>query len=660
MTFWYTQIIGGIMIVQTKENTATPQTNLPSLPTPPYTSLLSKVERGVKREQKLHDIYTQYYHALSQYFSHTNTVYDYMDFFFPIRGFLFTPENYFFVHDSKLCYFCYSYTPYNNNYYPQLCIFTLPLSSKNPLESDFMCTLSRLVSLRSNVSAQAKKEFAYFIKRPRALALYNFLLNSCILVDENLYVVTDNKLERLSTNYFDDLDINVEHLITPELLSFVKKHVTDKYKTVRPENIYFLYISAFKSSKCHLLYISENDSEDTFSLVTLTSDTISNLFPKTCTKYSAFFSRSKINKCIMLSPQKPVCSDFIANFLYVLTNGDCNTLNNLAKFFAAMATPELPTSSPFVFLCPSNVRNSLLETLNCIFQSANKNTLMYAESLAYPSLKELYSAKCISKLITIADVNARAIIITDCHFDRKSLPTSQSSSLIKNLLKGKMLTYQDHTLGTISYRNTLPMIFFPSNTEELNNISMISKPIILNFNHLSVETFNGDNLITNWDANSYDWLNISFTLHGLLLLANKKYSLSTSNIVSCNNNIDADIILKDFVRCCCNIDSNAQCFTYASDMYDAYKAFVQKKYSITPEKRKDMNQRMQIMYNLAYKRPHISRTQSNKYAIMGISLKDDYEEIIESITTSQTNDDTLWKETLSQIDSIVPNALYLD
>lgn len=91
-----------------------------------------------------------------------------------------------------------------------------------------------------------------------------------------------------------------------------------------------------------------------------------------------------------------------------------------------------------------------------------------------------------------------------------------------------------------------------------------------------------------------------------------------------------------------------------------YKAFVQKKYSITPEKRKDMNQRMQIMYNLAYKRPHISRTQSNKYAIMGITLKDDYEKKIENFTISQTNDDTLWKETLSQIDSIVPDALYSD
>lgn len=648
------------MIVKVKETIITPQTNLPSLPALPYTSLLSKVERAVKREQKLHDRYAQYYHALNQYFSHTNTVYDYMYFFFPIRGFLFTPENYFFVHDSKLCYFSYSYTPYNNNYYPQLCLFTLPLSSKNPLESDFMCALSHLVSLRSNISAQSKKEFAYFIKRPRALALYNFLLNSCILVDENLYIVTDNKLERLSTNYFDGLDISAEHLITPELLNFVKKNVTDKYETVQPENNYFLYISAFKSSKCHLLYISENDSEYTFSLVSLTSDTISNLFPKTCTEYSTFFSRSKINKCIMLSSQKPVCSDFIANFLYVLTNGDCDTLNNLAKLFASMATPELPTSSPFVFLCPSNVRTSLLETLNCVFQSANNNTLMYAESLAYPSLKELYSAKCISKLITIADINARAIIITDCHFSRKSLPASQASSFIKNLLKGKKLTYADHTLGTISYRNTLPMIFFPSNTEELNTISMISKPIILNFNHLSAETFNGDNLITNWDANAYDWLNISFTLHGLLLLANKKYSLSTPNTVPYSNNIDADIILKDFVRCCCTINSDAPCFTYASDMYIAYKAFVQKKYSITPEKRKDMTQRMQIMYNLAYKRPHISRTQSNKYAIMGITLKDDYEKIIDSFATSQTNDDALWKETLSQIDSIVPDALYSD
>ena len=650
------------MIVKVKETITTPQANLPSSPTEryPYTSLLPKVERGIKRDQKIHDIYFQYCDTFNQYFSNTNTVYYYMHYFLPIRDSLLAPENYFFVHDSKLCYFRYSYSPYKNNYYPQLCIFALPLSSKNPLEADFIRILSRLVSLRNNISTQDKKEFTYFIKRPLALDLYNFLLNCCILVDENLYVATDNELERLSTNYFDDSDINIEHLITPELLSFVKKHVTDKYKTVRPENNYFLYISAFESSNCHLLYASEKDSENTFSLVALTSDTISNLFPKTYTKYSDFYSRSKTNKCIMLSPQKPVCSDFIANFLYVLTNGDCNTLNNLAKLFAAMATPELPTSSPFVFLCPSNVRNNLLETLNCVFQSANKNILMYTESLAYPSLKELYSTKCISKLITIADANARAIVITDCYSNRKSLPTSHSSSSIKNLLKGKMITYVDHTLGTISYQNTLPIIFFPSNTEELNNISMISKPIILNFNHLSVETFNDANLLSNWDANSYDWLNISFTLHGLLLLANKKYSLSIPNTTSYSNNIDADNILKDFVKCCCSINSDAQCFTYASDMYNAYKAFVLKKYSIAPEKRKDMNQRIQIMYNLAYKRPHISRTQSNKYAIMGITLKDDYEEIIESFATSQTNDDTLWKETLSQIDSIVPDALYLD
>lgn len=651
-------MIGGYMLVKTKEISTTPNTTQPALPAPPYTSLLSKVERGIKREQKLYDLQTQYHYALTQYFSCINANYEYINFFLPIYNALCFPENYFFVQDSKLCYFSYTYIPYQNNYYPQLCIFKMPLSSKNPIETNFIHSLYRLISKKSHLTAHQKREFAYFIKRPNSLILYNFLLNSCILIDENLYIKKDSHLELLSKKHFDDLGVNVNNILTPELLNYVKEHLTDKYETERPENNYFIYLSTLESTECHLTYISAENSNELFSHVPLTSSALASLFPKTSEKFSEYFPRSRFNKCIMLSSQKPICTAFIANFMYILTNGDYNTLNSLAKLFAAMATPELSANVPFVILCPPETRDALLNTFSTIFQSANDTFLIYNNALPYPSLMDLHSSKCLHNLITLENANARAIVTTDCHYKQKNSTGSNTGSIIKNLLRGRLITHTDNILGTISYRNTLPIIFFPSTTEELNTISMISKPVILNLNHLTEKSFTDNNLTSNWDANSYDWLNVTFTLYGLLLLGNKKYCLSTPDTSTRGNNFDTKTILKDFISSCCNIDSASNCFTYASDLHTAYKTFVQEKYSITPEKRKDMIQHMQTIYNLTYKRPHASRTQSNKYAIMGISLKDNWEAATEKFPNTYSTDNTLWKETLSQIDSIVPDSLY--
>lgn len=646
------------MIVKISNSECTPNTlhkNTTTDKPVDYVALLPTVEKNIAHETRFYNLQGKYLFALQQYFAHDCSMYQHYDFFCLFQKTLFTPEEYFFSSDSHLCFLSYTIPPFAT--YPGLYIKKLSLSTKDKVESEFITALYQLVRMHNNISSQQKHEFDYFNARPLCLELYNFLLTACIQIDENLFIKKDNQLYLLNHEYFSSIKLNTKGILTSTLVDFLKKHLNEKYSSVRPEITYFLYTSFINSSEYSLLYYTPDNSKKPFSVLPLNNQTQSTLFPDTYKEYEFIYPFIKFHNCTMLSPRKPICSNFISDFLYKFTNGNHTTLNNLARLFASMATPEQISNVPFAIFCPQEVRKLLLETLNILFQSANQESFFYNEALPYPSLKDLSSPKCISSLATIQYSHARSIIITDCSFSKGADSHAKTSSTIKALLKGNIITHEDKLLGKMSYRNTLPLICFPSDMKELNHLTDNYKAIGICLNHLSTEYF-ADDILNNWDANSCDWLNISFTLHGLLLFADSQYSLSKEESFSTQNTVNADTILRAFVKCCCDTTVDKKEFTYADEMHQAYCLFVKKRFSLTPNKRIQMRKKLQAIFGFGYIRPHTSNSKANKYALTGVKLKDNWEKNIESI--DQPTDYEKWHQTLSQIDSIVPDALYSD
>lgn len=343
------------------------------------------------------------------------------------------------------------------------------------------------------------------------------------------------------------------------------------------------------------------------------------LIPLDCIETHQNFRFFRFNSNHELTPH-------LGSFLYNLSKGDWNTLKNLAILFASMASSTF--AAPYIYTIPPENKTLFLKFLALFFNENEKHV----------SFKKLLSPKGQLRLIDSYLKPYDFLFVSKVN----DISTVKDIDFLKKLISGKIISYQDTIFGKITYKNVLPIICAPETYEEITFLKNNFKCINLDIQFLSPHP-----------DTDYLWLNSIFILYGLKLLSTPNIDKRPPIKKLASNIIEPDFIVNEFLNKCCITKSSPKHFTYASTLYEAYQKFYLKRYTGTPPKRIDLVKQLKATGQYEYKRPHVTNNAPNKYAFIGIELKENYIELINNDSDFSTLEEEQFYLKLKDIDDTI-------
>lgn len=343
-------------------------------------------------------------------------------------------------------------------------------------------------------------------------------------------------------------------------------------------------------------------------------------------------------------------TDRLTNFLCKLTNGNFQNLTNLAILFANIASPEILTPKLFLVSYSNKeidfpVPEYFSQLLDLIFNLEGNGHF----SKEYPTIGKLVQKQIVPDIANNIFEGTKLLYVEK---SSSSLSDAQLKKL-KQYLKGSKVTGTDKKFGSVSFRNTNPIICFSNNQKELTYLEQNLPCVRINLDFidaiLSLETPDPYQYF-----NDYEWLRICLPLYGVYLLAEKKYhhqplpkNKKLKPVVS------TDTVTGDFLNICCVLSAND--FVYTDELYSAYCFYYQNVHNSEPLKRTQFVKSLKQISGLTYKRPHTSRNEPNKYAFAGVALCPDWKEKVLSSVNSLSLEESAFKAKLEEITALVPD-----
>lgn len=337
-------------------------------------------------------------------------------------------------------------------------------------------------------------------------------------------------------------------------------------------------------------------------------------------------------------------TDKLTHFLYELTNGNFQNLVNLAILCANIATPEILT--PKLFLV--SYSNKEIDFPVPEYFSQLLDLIFNLEGNDHFSKKHPTIGKLVQKQI-VPDMANNIFEGTKLLYVKKSSASLSDTQLkkLKQYLKGSKVTGTDKKFGSVSFRNTSPIICFSNNQKEITYLEQNLPCVRINLDFindiLSLKTPDPYQ-----DINDYEWLRTCLPLYGVYLLAEKKFhhqplpkNKKLKSVVSADNGTG------DFLNTCCVLSAND--FVYTDELYSAYCFYYQTVHKTEPLKRTQFVKSLKQISGLTYKRPHTSRNEPNKYAFAGIALCPDWEEKVLSSVNSLSLEENAFKAKLEEL-----------
>lgn len=329
---------------------------------------------------------------------------------------------------------------------------------------------------------------------------------------------------------------------------------------------------------------------------------------------------------------------YMAGTLFYLTNGDIRVLNSIAILIADILL-ENNISKKIHVIIASPINLSKIENF---IQTIIGNQTMIIENLS-----SMTSKKMLYKIISGNANYSKAIIITK----PAKIPVSSKCKLLRRIITGKEIAFQDDVVGKIYFNNKLPIISLVSQHESILRYTNNFPTNIINLCHIE----NMDELL--FDDEDLNWLRVPFALYGINLLESR----NTFAPIKVDKSLLQDTISKEFLDLFCSIKNNSEVF--ATDLYNAYTDYFQAQYNDLPLTRiqfiksiKKLLESVKGSNFIRYYRPHHSRA-NNSYAFQGLDLDTSKLNafLISKINKQLSSDFKEFYEYLLQLNKLIPD-----
>lgn len=613
-----------------------------------YLEMLPNVEKNVKKISNIDDLLQSYYRALNEYiFAH---------------GLQECPQIFvnpyvFFSYYNCIHYNFYKSFPLFENIIDTFDnLFKLPCTMDGVIELNLLKALNLLIKKVNDMPRYMALLWQYEEENKQQFPINLFFMiedSICYWHIDGIYVYHCVALNEHHYKYScNDNEKKDWRKRIPILKTLKKANLIPRFKYSKADNPYYMNIV----QKGKLITVAYDKTERIFKpyevsfpndlkgLYYACNNNIDLLHDKNINPlfYNINYETDKLEKT---APSKEVI-----NFLFSLTNGNYQNLINLCILFANIASPEILTSKLFLITyCDIESDLSLEEyfrgIINLIFNPNGRKDI----SIGFPDLSKLVLKKNISRLINNYLEGIKAIVVSK---GSKSLSELQIKK-IRQYLRGSRVCGKDNIFGSISFRNVSPIICFSNDIKEINFIEENIPCIKINLSHIT----DINNIFTpnpkDYEKH-YIWLKIYLPLYGMHILAEKKYYKVPLPIKKSSEFTGSqDSIIDEFLNICC--DKLSSEFIYADTLYNAYAFYFHYIYENPPLKRSHFTSIIKGMPNIGYKRPHVSRTEPNKYAFVGISLKDNWKECVQKHSLIQSQKEVSFEKNVKEITSIMPD-----
>lgn len=313
----------------------------------------------------------------------------------------------------------------------------------------------------------------------------------------------------------------------------------------------------------------------------------------------------------------PALSIEMANFIYDLAGGNWSTLRNLSILFWNLYSTGRDNAGLFVIQKPSD---------NSSFDNDLLDVLSFFGIALFPSytLDKLISKQILKTLPNVKFYGLKGYYISKSGVLRDEC----KNQLLKKLVNSKNITYKDATMGKITLKNELPIICCINSHEELVYFQNNHSFRMLDFRCIDFVKLKKDlSIIVGTGTRSHTLLYYLVMLGEYFLRTPQKIEKKPTPI------IPHDEIINNFFSLCTHTDTPKD-FVYADELYNVYGYFFEKNYIGTPLKRTQFVAKLKLQSNFIYKRPHVSRDIQNKYAFCGLSLKENWKQLIDTASTT--------------------------
>ena len=530
----------------------------------------------------------------------------------------------------------------------------LPCSPNLEAETQLLETLKKLLKTFSHLSKAEKLLYNYEEKYRTSFPLSQFFLFENTLCfwyfDNNTPKCIALTGTLMQSNFVYSWDIWKTAI--PILKAIKTDNYIPRFVYSKSANPYCMYVKIYGQ----LIAIKYNENTRTFNtfmpypanLYILNNDIMQNNIPL-LQKYdiSHLFYHTECNLPLL---ETATVTDKLTRFLFRLTNGNYQNLIHLSILCANIASPEILTPKLFLITYhDTNSNVSIPEQFHQILKFTFNTEETDRVSKIFPNISKLVLKKSIPVLLNTLFYGTKFIILEK---GSSSLSENQIKSL-SQYIKGTKVTAKEPKIGSCSYRNLCPIICFSKSHKETvyleQNFPCVKIDLGFIDNYEKLETPHPEQ-----NPEVYEWMKLYLSLYGLYLMGEKKFHkqpLPKKQIVTALASKDS--IISEFLAICCTVAKNE--FVYTDCLYDAYNFYYHSVHKSQPLNRAQFVKAVKQVPGLIYKRPHVSRTEPNKYAFIGISLKPDWKSCFTATVESLSLEEETFKKTLQEITTLLPD-----
>lgn len=600
-----------------------------------YTELLPNVERNFRKAARIDFLQQKYANSLNLYLQCQPP--------HPNHALFQTPYAHFIYYNHQL-HFCFhkSFPLFDDIASTFQSLFHLPLTKDLTLETNLLRALSDLMQAVSKVPKIDRLRYQFEETHGSPFPQNRFFL----LEGQFFCWVTQEQFQYWDKLYLEAKNTSNEKFYSdmlPIVRALKSKKALPSFVVSPSENPYYMHVDFGDHAERKTIFYDKHTRA--FAAAAASCPTSS--FFNAC-----FYSAMPRTKALDIAPlfhftrhspdlyrqSAPTAS--LTRFLGALTNRDLQTFVHLSILFANIASPELLTKKLFLitFAEPESKGDSDYDdplprqffwTMQLIFQVSDPGRFC-----PFMSIGKFLLKKNIPLLHKSFYWGNPFFLI-----EKGSSRISEAQlKKFRKYLNGSKISYSGNPDGPCVFRNQLPILCFSSDHKTTAFLEQNLPCLKIELGPLS----NLENLIleSGLKLRDFEWMRTNLPLYGLFLLAEKEFykaPLPFRKNLPKNNALDS--ALSHFLETCCHFD--AKCFVYADRLYEAYQDFYRELYHNTPLKRSQFAAKLKLIPKIQYKRPHVSRSEPNKYAFIGISLLSDWWERLTASASGLPADDDL-------------------
>jgi|GEM_PF-2701123 len=392
--------------------------------------------------------------------------------------------------------------------------------------------------------------------------------------------------ELITNDSFIEALSNLDYAFKRNLFTSLKKEL--KFHSNSIVNTNLIYINPLYEinylNRDFSFKITYNIQNDKFDMI---SNYSCKFFEKRCQLYNVY-------KETELVPQNAI------TVIEDISTKNVYNIDLLSELAAYILLNKCPNDGILLINCNKQAKDNIIGFL----QLFSENNLFFLK------IKDLRHKNTIDKLINLDLNGSNGIVISSI----KGYEKLENERILKKLINGSSISVNSIS-GKNYYKNKMPIIYFATTDKEFLSVKNNFKCKVFNFKN-SNNAVNFDVL----EGIDHDWIKIIFPLLGVRNLALRKSPSSKNIQATSNDNLKYNDI-KYFIKEFCINKKDSIC--YAIDFHNAYLDYYKSTFDSECLSYIMFNKQVKKMAKYEYYRPHISRSEPNRYAFKGITVNNE-------------------------------------